>query len=91
VEIRIDGASYAAEYGLPRPDATSLFDQPAYANAGYFIKLKADQFTIGPHAAFFRVSRTIATVTEISYDNSLQEHWIFSHDLDGCASAECSL
>jgi hypothetical protein len=55
VEIRIDGVPYAGEYGKPRPDVASLFNQPAYANAGYVIKIKAEQFASGPHTAYFRV------------------------------------
>jgi len=55
VEIRIDGVPYAAEYGKPRPDVASFFNQLAYANAGYVIRIKAEQFASGAHTAYFRV------------------------------------
>jgi hypothetical protein len=55
VEIRIDGSTFAGEYGKPRPDVASLFSQPAYANVGYMIRIKADQFASGTHTAYFRV------------------------------------
>lgn len=55
VEIRVDGAPYAGEYGKPRPDVAKAFNQPAYATAGYLIKLKVEQFSPGAHTAYFRV------------------------------------
>jgi hypothetical protein len=55
VEMVIDGAPYAAQYGGERPDVATFFGRPECADSGYVMKLPAGQFAAGSHAMFVRV------------------------------------
>lgn len=55
VEIVIDGAPFAAQYGNSRPDVASAYGVPTYTNVGYSLALTGEQFAPGSHTAFVRV------------------------------------